>query len=143
GRIESWGRMDFETAGGPDAEYRRVLLARHAFRTCVTARRGERPAHAALQLLVNDAAPHHYTGSACRVLTYPHDALELRAPAAGGALLAYRESTLRPGYAFPPVLVLGSTLWECRPGTQEQSQAEREHMAVLPFVAEAIGLRSP
>jgi hypothetical protein len=142
-RHEAWDCIDFETSGSPEAEYRRVLLARHAFRTCVTERRGERPAQATLQLLVNDAAPHHYTGSACRVLTYPHDALELLAPPAGGALLAYRESSLRPGYTFPPVLVLGPTLWNCPTSTQQDFEAESKRMAVLPFVAEALGLRSP
>ncbi|NML44751.1 hypothetical protein HHL11_13380 [Ramlibacter sp. G-1-2-2] len=140
-RHEAWDCIDFETSVSPEAEYRRVLLARHAFRSCVSERRGDRPAQATVQFLVNDAAPHHYTGTACRVVTDPHHALELRTPA--GGLLAYREAPLHPGYAFPPVLVLGPTLWKCPPWTQQDWERESAGMAVLPFVAQALGLRSP
>lgn len=143
-RQESWDCIDFETSGGTQAEYRRVLLARHAFRSCVSERRGELPAAPTLQLLVDDAAPHHYAGSACRVGAFPHHTLELRRPpAGGGALVAYREATLRPGYTFPPVLVPGSTLWQCPQGAQDERQRESERMALLPFMAEALGRRSP
>jgi hypothetical protein len=144
-RQEGWECLADEISDNVQAEVRRVVLARQAFRACARAEQRERPPEASLQLFVGEAAPHGYRGPACT--DSPGRALELRwAPRHGDALVAFFEPGLRTGYKFPPVLLPypPPRVWDC---TREPYDPDRYDAALrrgdaFRFVAEALGYRS-
>lgn len=140
-RKEGWDCLASDTDSSPQAEYRRVLRARQAFRVCAeTVSRNEPAPPASMQLLVGPAAPHHYEGPACPASYL--EAIELRLPPAqGGALVAYREPGLLRGYAFPPILAFLPRLWWCP--DRRMDAAELARVNAVPLVAEALGFRAP
>jgi hypothetical protein len=127
--------IEFETLSGAQAEFRRIVLARHAFRRCAKRITRGKAANAPIQLFGGDRAPNRYTGPAC--LGGGNYPLELRlAPDHGGGLVAFWES---PGYvphAFPPYLWVEQT-WQCEP--VPWIGADRRD--IFRFVSTALGFK--
>jgi hypothetical protein len=103
--------IDFETSGGVQAEYRRVVLARHAFRRCAKEIQRDGQANAQVELFTDRKARNRYKGSAC--LSGGNYPLELRWTSPQGRLFAFWESPSFGAFAFPPMLFGDEKIWQC------------------------------
>jgi hypothetical protein len=131
--------IDFETSGGARAEFRRVVLARHAFQRCVQQTQQKGTANAPIQLFVDDSAPSRYVGPAC--LGGGNHPLELRwTPQHGGALIDFWESPSYIPHAFPPTLLEGrGKIWRCK---QISSDGPDYHFPdKFKFVSSSLGFK--
>lgn len=135
--------LKFETSLSPNSEFRRVILARHAFMRCVaTSYRNETP-NADIRLFSRyekNEAPNIYKGSAC--LAGGNNPLELReSDKLGNRLIDYWESPDFLPYAFPPQLIFYEHTWRCadaKPSDYKKYQPDQ-----FRFVVNALGYKKP
>lgn len=143
-RTVGWECLTDETSGGVQAELRRVVLARQAFRVCGTMEQHDDPPQATVRLYTGRTAPNHYRGPGC--MDRLHAVLELRwHPRYGGGLVDFQEPAIRRSYLFPPVLALypPGRIWACQhqPVDPEAYDAELRGLDGFRFLAAAFGYR--
>jgi hypothetical protein len=131
--------IDFETSGGAQAEFRRVVLARYAFQRCVQQTQLEGIANTPIQLLTGKNAPSRYIGPAC--LGGGNHPLELRwTPQHGGKLIAFWESPSFIAHAFPPFLFGDNgKIWQCKDISSESP--DYHFPDKFKFVSSALGFK--
>jgi hypothetical protein len=130
--------IDFETSGESTAEFRRVVLARHAFQRCVKTIQREGQSNAPVKLYTDRQAPSRYTGPAC--LSGGNHPLELRWTSPQGALFAFWESPGYTTYSFPPVLFGDEKMWQC--SWNYSGIPENHYPDKFQFVSSALGFKN-
>lgn len=135
--------LKFETSLGSHSEFRRIILARHAFMRCVATTNRNEASNADIRLFsryANNEAPNKYKGTAC--LAGGINPLELReSEKLGGQLIDYWESPDFLPYAFPPQLIFYEHIWRC--ADAQLDYYEKYHPGQFRFVANALGYKKP